>query len=109
MPPLIFGAAGTQLGLLQWDPDAWSKALPGDPIRGRNVKIALVGQEMTAQQGDVGVEITDDERRVSEAIAERVAARKAKDFARADAIRKDLESQGIMLEDSAQGTIWRRR
>ena len=50
-----------------------------------------------------------DNAAIDAAIAERIAARKAKDFARADAIRKDLESQGIMLEDSAQGTIWRRR
>jgi len=102
-------AAGNQLGVLQWDPDAWSKALPSDPVRGRNVTVGPTGQQMTAHQGDVVIEITEEERRVSEAIAERIAARKAKDFARADAIRKDLEAQGIMLEDSAQGTIWRRR
>ncbi len=50
-----------------------------------------------------------DNAAIDAAIAERIAARKGKDFARADAIRKDLEAQGIMLEDSAQGTIWRRR
>jgi cysteinyl-tRNA synthetase len=41
-------------------------------------------------------------------IAERQAARRARDFARADAIRKDLEEQGILLEDGAQGSTWRR-
>ena len=50
----------------------------------------------------------DDAAAIEAAIAERIAARKAKDFARADAIRKELADRGITLEDSAQGTIWRR-
>jgi len=45
---------------------------------------------------------------VEAAIAARLAARKARDFARADAIRTDLAGQGIVLEDSASGTTWRR-
>ncbi len=46
---------------------------------------------------------------VDAAIAERVAARTARDYSRADAIRKDLEAQGILLEDNPGGTTWRRR
>jgi cysteinyl-tRNA synthetase len=41
-------------------------------------------------------------------LAERVAARTARDFARADAIRKELADRGIALEDTPHGTVWRR-
>jgi cysteinyl-tRNA synthetase len=71
-------AAGSVLGLLQQAPDAW--------FRGG----------------------TDDAAEIKAAIAERLAARKAKEFARADAIRAALAARGILLEDGPKGTTWRR-
>ncbi|MCB6183486.1 cysteine--tRNA ligase [Leeia sp. TBRC 13508] len=42
-------------------------------------------------------------------IQERLAARKAKNFAESDRIRDLLSSQGVVLEDGPQGTTWRRQ
>ena len=42
-------------------------------------------------------------------IDERVKARGRREFQRADAIRKELEDRGIVLEDSPTGTRWRRK
>ncbi len=70
-------AAGTVLGLLQATPSAWF-------------------------QGGA-----DDAEDIEQAIADRLAARKARDFARADAIRAGLAARGIVLEDGPAGTTWR--
>ena len=51
-------------------------------------------------------EILDEE--IENLIAERQAARKAKDFARADAIRDELLEKGIVLKDTREGVQWKR-
>jgi len=50
----------------------------------------------------------DGDAEVDAAIAARLAARAAKNWAEADRIRDALKAQGIILEDGAGGTIWRR-
>ena len=50
--------------------------------------------------------ISEDE--INQLIAERLAAKKSKDWAKADAIRNQLKDAGIVLEDTPQGTSWKR-
>jgi len=50
-----------------------------------------------------------DAAKIEALIEERRAARAEKNFARADEIRKSLEAEGIILEDGAAGTSWRKQ
>ena len=75
------------LGLLQRDPQAFLQATPTGE--------ASESSDMTPEK-------------IETLIAERAAAKKSKNYAEADRIRNELSAAGIMLEDTAQGTIWRR-
>ncbi|MEK9887319.1 MAG: cysteine--tRNA ligase [Gammaproteobacteria bacterium] len=54
-----------------------------------------------------GVQLSDEE--IDQKIKDRNLARSEKDFALSDQIRNELEAHGIILEDSAEGTSWRRK
>ena len=49
-----------------------------------------------------------DDAQIDALIEQRIAAKKARDFATADRVRDELKQQGVILEDSAAGTTWRR-
>jgi cysteinyl-tRNA synthetase len=53
--------------------------------------------------------IVSGEDPIQKLIEQRTAAKKAKNFAEADRIRAELAAQGIVLEDTASGTTWRRQ
>jgi cysteinyl-tRNA synthetase len=80
--------AGAMLGLLQQDPEAWFKQGLG-------------------ASGDASSETAIDAAAIDALVAERNAARKARNFAEADRIRDELAAKGIVIEDGAQGTRWR--
>jgi cysteinyl-tRNA synthetase len=79
---------------------ALAAAFDMDRVLGLGLEAAAVEQGPVADEGFV--------REIEALIAERAAAKKAKDFARADAIRQGLKERGIALEDRPDGAVWRR-
>jgi cysteinyl-tRNA synthetase len=63
-----------------------------------------LGLDREVPQADVAA----SDPRIDALLAERQAARAARDFARADAIRRELEAEGVEIEDTKEGPKWRR-
>ena len=75
-------------------------------------RAAALLDELCGLMGFVEPKSGDDEAFIAEveaAIARRAAAKKAKNYAEADKIRAELLEQGIVLEDTPNGTKWSRR
>jgi cysteinyl-tRNA synthetase len=82
----VFRELAGLLGFGLLDPEAWFRLpAPGAAVQG------------------------PDDAAIQAAIAARLAARKARDFKEADRLRDELAAAGVLLEDGAGGTTWRRR
>ena len=76
-------AAGDVLGILQQSVESWFRWTPAS-----------------------GSALSDDE--IEDLVNRRLQARKDRDFAEADRLRKELTDKGVLLEDGPGGTQWRR-
>ena len=83
-------ALASVLGILAYEPAAWLS----------------MRSEVTA--GEAAADGLSDEQ-ISSLVEARVAARRAKNWAESDRIRDELTAQGVILEDGAGGTKWRRK
>jgi cysteinyl-tRNA synthetase len=88
-------AAGRLLGLLQQAPEDWFKGNHPTSVNAG----ATTGTAATANVAS--------HTEIDALVDARIAARKARDFARADAIREQLAAMGVLVEDGADGARWR--
>ena len=79
---------GGILGLLQDEPESFLRAATG-------------------AASNTGAALTENE--IEALIADRIRAREGRNWSEADRIRKQLDAHGIVLEDEASGTRWRRK
>jgi cysteinyl-tRNA synthetase len=91
-------------------------------IRSANAELAMNGTDLDALEAaraafakvngvlDIVPDsaVVDDALEIEALLAERKSAREARDFARADAIRRELEEKGIEIKDGPTGTAWKR-
>jgi cysteinyl-tRNA synthetase len=92
-------ALGGVLGLLQLDPLAYLQGTAHTLTGALVVQSATLTASGSRSFGPASID---------KLIEARTAAKQAKNYAEADRIRKELLAAGIVLEDSAAGTTWRR-
>jgi cysteinyl-tRNA synthetase len=82
---------------------------PADALAALRDMDKILALDLEADINGKQEENPDQVREIERLIAERGAAKKARDFAQADAIRAALKERGVILEDGPSGTVWRRQ
>jgi len=111
-------AAGDEGRLFRDDVPALQKALTGfDEIfsvlkddDAEKIKLVLQWARSEGRLSEAAIEastVSDED--VEKLIEQRQQARKSRDFAKADAVRKQLAEAGIILEDTKEGLRWKRK
>jgi cysteinyl-tRNA synthetase len=106
------GALGAMFELVRWLNSAIDKGTFG---RGDLSAVQEAFEGFDKVLGILSLRRMEDEQppvpvaEIEQLIEDRNAARKRRDFAEADKIRDDLAARGIILEDSAAGTRWKRK
>ena len=95
------------MGFFEQDPEVRLKRIITSRTNTGSVNVVQGGDTVVAT-GVLEVVPGLTEANIDALIAERAAARKAKNFARADEIRDDLAARGVIIEDGPQGATWRR-
>jgi cysteinyl-tRNA synthetase len=76
-------------------------------------RAALAWAEAEGRLGEAAPELLANlslsDAEIDALVAERTQAKKARNFARADAIRNDLLAKGILIEDAKDGVRWKRK
>jgi len=96
----LLKSLGGFLGLLQREPT--------DYLQGRTTLVTPATGQLQVEGHASAISVGYSPEKIERLILERSAARKSKNFAEADRIRKELLDAGIVLEDGPKGTTWRR-
>jgi cysteinyl-tRNA synthetase len=89
-------ASGQLMGLLAAEPEAWFHSV-------------RIKSDKPSAGTAISTVTTLSNAEIDNLIAARKTARASKNYAEADRIRQELEAGGVLLEDTAKGTSWRRK
>lgn len=96
----LLKSLGVTLGMLESDANEF--------LQGKSYVLNAESGELKLTGSDANISTELSSNKIDEMIHQRLSAKKSKNFDEADRIRKDLADKGVILEDTPQGTTWRK-